>query len=456
MKNESHIKGNANIVIQNVTDSTITLNIDGEIQEVRNQLVELKALLQSLKIQKIQYAEKMYNIEHINEANFGFWIGKKVFNEHLTKTLVLAIQPHCSPAQRFLQKVKNRPDWESEQRISNKAKEILAYSFVGVIGIQFGKLMAIGKESFSETKQRKYIKKCLYIVKQTLNLVNFVLLSHLWDKQKTNPIPSISNSQKQVLSQRFDNAFESSIEEQFQLLKTLHTLFTQNNLHFPIEELSSFSSYLQIKSDFYEVCQSLQQLNRQLDKAQYNLLDCFKAETLLTSFFGFFPFLVEYRMASIKRIAYRQIRHDEPHYLHRYTALGIDSKANVDAEKVIYTPKTIYTDAVLFYKGENYWNSTNLFPFVIDYNALTFEYGAKICFYHAQSMDGDRDCLEYNFLEDNSILHIESTGVLKPDMDYNEWMVNEEKRQQLNLDCVVVGFQKARKTVLDELDFEET
>jgi hypothetical protein len=112
-------------------------------REIQNQLFELKGLLQNLKVQNIQYADKIYNIEHINEANFGFVTGKKAFNEALTKALIEAMQEDCLPASKFLSRVQEIPNWEKESRISDKAKEIIAYSFVGVIGIQLSKLMAI-------------------------------------------------------------------------------------------------------------------------------------------------------------------------------------------------------------------------------------------------------------------------------------------------------------------------
>lgn len=443
--------GSHNIIIQNINDSTLTLNVNGENTEIKNQLTELKKLLLSQKAQTVQYADKIYNIGHINEANFGFVTGKKAFNEHLTKSLIQAMQAHSKSAQRFLQKVANRPNWASERRISDKAKEVIAYSFVGVIGIQLSKLMAIGKEDLSETKQRKYIEKCLHLVKRTLDLTNFALLSRLWDVQKQNAL-SISDNHQKILTQRFDNAFESSIKEQVQLFQVLHEVFKKNDLPFPMTELADFQEHLTNDSAFLKNCTELQALHQRFDQAQFDLLICHKAESLLATFFSYFPFLVRYNMASIKRIGYRQIRNDDPHYLHRYAALGIDSKANVDAEKVIYTPETAYTDAVLLYQGKDYQVSTNLFPFVIDYNALTFEHGAKICFFQAKSMNDDS--LEYLFLEDSSIVHLEKKGILKADTDFNELMMDDEKRKILNLDVVVSAFEEARKTILrDDLDF---
>lgn len=445
--NSSTPSNNANVIIEGITDDTLTLNVNGEVKQIHNQLDELKTMLQNIKVQKVQYAEKIYNIENINEANFGFVTGKKAFNEHLTKSLITNIRPHCLPASRFLERVSAIPNWENQLRISDKAKEIISYSFVGVLGIQLSKLMAIGKEDFSEAKQRKYMDKCLYITKRCLDLVNFSLLSKLWDERK-QPTAAAFFIQSEKITQRFDTAFEQTILEQFELLKELHGIFTSNNLLLPISELSGFSELLNGDSDFYKTCQALQTLNENLDKAQYTLVDCFEAETKLADFLQYFAFLATYRMASIKHIGYRQIRNTEPHFLHRYTALGIDSKANVNAEKVNYTKEVAHTDSVLLYKGDNYKENINLFPFVIDFNALSYEHGAKICFY--RSTDITDGSLEYVFLEDSSIINIELKGILTPDTDFNELMMDDEKKKTLNQDNVVIGFREARKAILGD------
>jgi len=455
MPNESTIAANHNVVIQGVSESTLTLNVNGEVREIHNQLAELKGLLQTLKVQNVQYADKIYNIEHIDEANFGFVTGKKAFNESLTKQLIEAIKPYSVPAQRFLEKVTAIPGWENQLHISDKAKEIIAYSFVGVIGIQLSKLMAIGKEDFSEAKQRKYIEKCIQIAKRSLDLVCFTLVSKLWDAQKQKPRP-FSEAQRTVLARRFDGAFEPSVDEQFRLLQVLHEIFSAKTdaLAFPMPELGEFAADLTEGSAFHQICQALQALNEKLDKSQYDLLDCFEAETQLAAFFRYFHFLVNYRMASIKHIGYRHIRNADAHYLHHYAALGIDSKANVDAEKINYTPQTVDTDAVLLYRGDNYAENINLFPFVIDYNALTLEQGSKVCFYHCKEIsDGS---IEYLFLEDNSTIDIARKGLLKPDTDYNELMMNRDNQKILSLDSVVDQFREARRCLLgDEPNFDD-
>jgi hypothetical protein len=456
MENQTHIQGNQNIVIQGVTGSTITVSVNGEIREIQNQLSELKALLAALNAQKVQYAEKIYNIERIDEANFGFVTGKKAFNEHLTRRVIEAVAPHCAAAQRFLERVANIPDWETQLRISDKAKEIIAYSLVGVIGIQWSKLVAIGKEDFSEAKQRKYIEKSLHIARHTLDLFCFALLSRLWDTQKQRPSLVLDAALRQRIEVRLAGGFEPTLPEQFELLKALCLAFAdpRNGLKLPIPELANMANQWQENSALQGICQALHTLNEKLDRSQYDLLDCFEAESQLGALLCLFPFLVSYQMASIKYIGYRQLRNDQPAYLHRFAALGIDSKAQQDAEKIRYTSDTVHTDAVLLYRGDNYQDNVVLSPFVIDFNALTGEAGAKICFFRNQPIDGEG--LEYLFLENHSIERVESQGVLRPGTDISEILLHRETTSAYNLDCVAAQFRDAQQCLLgDGLDLSD-
>ena len=60
-----------NIIIQEVSPNTITLNINGELRQIPCNISSLKAVLQETQSQTFQVADKIYNIGNINDANFG-------------------------------------------------------------------------------------------------------------------------------------------------------------------------------------------------------------------------------------------------------------------------------------------------------------------------------------------------------------------------------------------------
>lgn len=373
-------------------------------------------------------------------------------NEHLTKHLIQAIQPHSVAAGRFLEKAQNIPQWESHPQAGNKAKEILAYSMVGTLGIQLSKLFAIGKEDFSENVGLKYLEKCLHIARHSLDLLVFALMSQLWEAQKRQS-RTFNAAQTKALSDFFDRPFEPSLLEQVALLDTLHGLFAEHGLAFPLPEWDRFAPQCRPDNAFYTAVSALQQLDGRLNKKQVGPEDCLAAEQALGDCLAALHFFAGCRMASIKRIGYWQIRTAPPRYLHRFAALGVDSKANVDAEKIDFTPDTAFTDAVLLYQGERYQSGINLSPFVIDYNALTFESGAKICFYRARGLADDS--LDFCFLEDNSRVGLSWQGVLRDEAQANEVLFSLENQKAYNLDNAIAQFREARHCILgDAFNFD--
>lgn len=469
-----------NVVIQEISEEKISLKINGEVKEIQSQLQELKTLIQSQENSKLQYADQIINIENLNEANFGFLQRSKqaqVFNEKLSKKVIEAIQPCKKGVQKFLKQAARYENWEKKDAISNKAKEIIAYSFVGPLGVQLSKLMAIGKEDFSEKKQEKYIQKCLEISKISLDILSFILLSKLWDIQHKSPI-SLHEKEANDIRNFFEGTFETTVSRRYEFLQVLIALFQRENIDMPLEEMKIFAQkQFQTEAPFAQICQKLQALNDKLDQKDYNLLDCAEAENQLSEMLTILHFLACYKMVSMKNIGYNEIRTLEPRYLHQYAALGIDSKANIDAEKVNFMPEPVNTEAILLYKGE-YKNALNLFPFIIDYNTLTFEDGAKICFYSHQDLEDES--LNYRFLEDNSLQNIVLQKIAGENYSIEDFMESPDKRKELselikepdnrkrfNLNYVYLLFQEAQKKILNQspnktnleaafdMDFEE-
>jgi hypothetical protein len=283
-----------------------------------------------------------------------------------------------------------------------------------------------------------------------LQLLCFALISRLWDHKKDTAY-ILSPSQTVACKNFFDDEFESDSTGLINLLKTLLEIFTDNNLGLPIAELSQFKESLEPVSAFVQACTALQAFDERLEKNPGTVTDCAVAENALATVLEHLKFLANYKMVSIKSIGYFEMRNSKPHYLYYYTALGIDSKSNVNQERINYAEAPINTDAVLLYKG-SYQQNLNLFPFVIDVNALAVEGGAKICFYACYN-NAD-DSLNYSFVDDNSIVNIANTATLKSGTDVNELLLDPKKRRDMKFDTVYALFGEAKKAVTG-IDEEE-
>lgn len=85
--NTATTEGSNNIIIQGVTDSSITLNLNGESKEIEKKLDVLQALMEQMAVQSLQSANNVYNIGSITDANFNFLIGQAGHDKALPSEL---------------------------------------------------------------------------------------------------------------------------------------------------------------------------------------------------------------------------------------------------------------------------------------------------------------------------------------------------------------------------------
>ena len=372
--------------------------------------------------------------------------GSKAFNEFLTRRLIEGIMPLDQKIAHYItNKIQKKYlDWESIEAVSNQAKQIIVYKFVGVLGIQLQKLFAIGKEALSKEKEQKYIETCLYTAKRTFKLINFALISKLWDyRTQTNDDFQLNSTQKDTIQHFFEDDFELDIAGHFKLFQQLHATFKDNQLEMPFDKLQEVDIEDEILKSTVD---KLQQLNQILNNAKFELRHCFAVEKQLVNILQFFIFLAEYQMISIRDIAYDEMRNQSPRYIHTYTALGIDAKQNINAERVRTDDVPINTDAILLFKGKRYQDSVNLFPFIIDWNTLTFENKAKICFYDSKNFNDSS--LNYRFLEDNKVANVSPSDEFNTQIDITKIIEDKKKLAKLKLSMVYHQFYEAQAAIL--------
>lgn len=85
--NTASARGSNNIIIQGVTDSSITVNVNGQQQEIEKKLDALQALMQQMAVKSVQAAGYVYNINSITSANFGFVMGQAGYGRSLPSEL---------------------------------------------------------------------------------------------------------------------------------------------------------------------------------------------------------------------------------------------------------------------------------------------------------------------------------------------------------------------------------
>lgn len=439
MENNITNQGNNNIIIQGITDSSITLEVNGATQEIQNEMAALNALLEQMNAQQVQMADKIYNLGELGQADLGV---KKTFNVLITKKLMLALAENgLVPAQKFLDKTKKINGWENDTRFADVAKNLITFAFVGVIGAQLRKIMAIGKEALSEDKQQTYIQSCYLTGQKAVQLLNFAFVSAFWDAQKTNNY-ELNEEETRELNLFFDDSIERNLADYATLLDLLIKLFERHGISLPLKGLEG----LKIER-FKKTCHRIQNLQSLLEKSQHSIMTCFEMEGQLTKLLTHLILFMNYDMLSVKSVVYDEKRTSSPKYIHSYIELGIDQKFNENTEKLNILNTPVVTDAVLIYdKRSNYEAYVNLSPFVIDYNTQMFEKGAKICFFSSKHISDAS--LNYRFLEDNSIENVNYSNMLNENTKLENLMKERGNHIKLKFDLIFQQFEEAKKEVL--------
>ena len=76
INNTAETSGSNNIIIQGVNDSTITVNVNGQSQQIEKKLDALQTLMEQMAVKSLQSANNVYPISSITNANFGFLMGQ--------------------------------------------------------------------------------------------------------------------------------------------------------------------------------------------------------------------------------------------------------------------------------------------------------------------------------------------------------------------------------------------
>lgn len=386
------------------------------------------------------------------------------FNRMLTVRIMKALAKINVKAEKLLKDLENRgTPWETDKRCIDQIKVSISKKFIGILGTEIGRLMAIGKDFYSDDKLKNYIAKCHRIALISIQLIAFTFISRLWNRlsQRDSGDISISVHQNQALKQFFDGE-EMNLMDYSRLIEALIELFKANKLSFPIPEINEiegeFSQGSALSLAFRET-QGLQ------NSQSPSIIQCDKAERHISTILEKFIFLTDYEMISIKSVSYDMVWEKSEGYFHHYTPLGTNKPQQLDIQSLVYDNFPVQSNGVLLYKG-SYMDETvctNLYPFVIDLHTLLAEPGNKVCFFNQKLVN--QKILSYLYLEMNEDVQVEFKNILlvKEGMDINpkinEVIHDKNNRIQLKVDNTFRLYAHAAKTVAglvfdQEPDFE--
>ncbi len=361
----------------------------------------------------------------------------KAFNEYLTFRLIHAMKKHL-PIQDFL--ADNGNDWEIEIQSQQKARKVIEDQFPWVISWELRRLFAIGSESFSQEKIDNYINHSLRTYRLILQLVNYTLITQLWDKKgivlESSTITTFFK-QKQTLP----------TAKHLALFHELRAVYIEQQVDFPFEELSA--EQFQPKQEiFHRACEKLQALETIYHKSLQQEQHCFNIEKQLTTILEIFIFLTDFQLVSMRKIEYQRLRdrQDEPYYIKDFNVLGKrqpqQNKKQEHQRMVQYDKNPTDAYAIFLYNEKKRFN---LFPFILDYNALINEpLNSKIYFYECRE---EKHGLRYFFIggENEDILTYSGVNQKQgknPILDND----NEEK---LKVDIALEQFMAAYNALLN-------
>jgi hypothetical protein len=363
------------------------------------------------------------------------------FNEIFIRRLIELMAAKNSVAQRILNNVKDLPEWEKDEAIVQKVKGFISSSFPGIINVQLNKLWAIGNDKH----QKDYVDNSVLLAKRTIQLLCFAFLSRLWDYKSKVPLP-LEKKDKEIIGDFFERIIEPGLDKYLDLLQTLVRIFTNYPGYSPFPELTDLETALTPGSEFGQACKTLQSIRKEAEHSGYTPDIFQRTESALAVFLSSLTLLSGYKMVSIKAIGYYAARNTTPHYLHNYTALEEKNaeKANLDMVKYFTIPG--HADAILLFK-EDYRDGLNLFPFMVDLNALDLEkIESNILFYSAK--DGFNDnSLNYCFSAGDKTKSIAAGDAIQIALKDGS-MIDIEGQKQLKRLTMIMQFEEAKKIIL--------
>ena len=359
---QNQIEGDRNILIQGVSDSTITVNVGGDVQEIRKDLEELKQLLNQHQAQSFRAADKNIDIRTVSEDNFKFVVDQsrsdKALPSRLQQQLIL-------DKNRWVQSLHQELKTKQRISVSNNPLDIiknygwLIETYLRKMLTSYGRannLFALACMTEAWFSSLRYL--CYIQIAQVLRDLNYDAEKRQ-DRSGLNVIkPFVGLNGEQVEGKRYD-------EMQFDYLALLaglqksasHSFVTQMGDF--MEKLLDTNSILYASSLFLE-----KERNRLLNgDTREDELEKLIPQYLtgLTYWLRNISFLAHYRLVSVKDINLNYRLGTGQSFDHIFGELhgiygsnfGMDTLRQEDVKSIIVDKYFTYNHSILLMAGKD-------------------------------------------------------------------------------------------------------
>lgn len=361
--------------MQGVSDSTITINIDGESLEIQKRLDDLQALMGSLQATILQAEEKQYPVTAISEANFKFILAQVGHDNNLPKDLANSIHTEENLWVKSLyQEMRNR---RCGEKLSEKPWAVFR---------QYGWLIEVFLQKMETNVGRGHSLRRLSFMAEafqsSLRYICYIQVAQILQSHKHSHTAAIS-AFVQMKGEEFISYDYLSL-----LLQVTHMIpqdmAFMPELHAFVANLSETTGTLYGTALFLERKRELLLRNAILENdLSEELLEEYL--TALVYWLRNLSFLACYRLVSIKDIQLNYRFGTPKNFIHQYGELhGMYTEAQTEGmDYNAYSVEDVFTfnQSVLLLKGSNVERSLanidlpghylSLSPLIIDQSVFT-------------------------------------------------------------------------------------
>jgi hypothetical protein len=399
-----------------------------------------------------KYRGYSHSIDDLTEESFNYFTKKIKVNRILIPNLLDAIKNTCIQwsqwdDERIYERIKNDKDWINNKDKFDDCRNFIRKNFLGIITPYINSLFAIEENKVKQTEPEQmkgYIDVCRTIIKTVIDLSVNILFTYLLEKNI-----NIKNEDKPIIENYFKPESKSSEKQivfAYRLMNNMFSLPEKNDSNL-LKELLNLKDYFSENNIFPVLWEEIDKLHEYSD---YNWYDNYRAEKILTEFLGYFAFLSNYNLISIHGIEYHNIKKCEPKYIQYYSLTDFSQTDKVNHKA---TDGATFTHAVFLQNRTDEKQRLNLFPFVIDRNALknkktTDEKKTAIGFfeYYNSSKNTSYDSyLKYDILGYEPDIDNPDYNKLKRKIIDNGSKYSETNIEKHNINCVLESFEKIKE-----------